>query len=122
MKMNRVKVSFFLLAFLIGACTLALLNTRHITRKMTAMVEDVRGAVTDVTSITRMEQAWEKYEPLLDLYSRHDEVERISQSIEKLRPLYDAHEYTELRLALSETENALAHLMKTEMPSLSNIL
>lgn len=120
--MNRVKVSFFLLAFLIGACTLALLNTRHITRKMTAMVEDVRGAVTDVTSITRMEQAWEKYEPLLDLYSRHDEVERISQSIEKLRPLYDAHEYTELRLALSETENALAHLMKTEIPSLSNIL
>lgn len=122
MKMNRVKITLFLLVFLFGFCTFALLNTRHIGRQMEGLVTRTQEVKIDEPAIKRIESQWEKYEPILDIYSRHDEVERISQSIDKLRPLYDVGQYEDLKVALDEITDALEHLIHTETPTISNIL
>lgn len=122
MNFGRMKIALCLLLFLFGFSTFALLSTKHITGRMAEMVRQAHVSSVDGETISAMESAWEHYEPILDLYSRHDEVERISQSIEKLRPLYNTRQYTELRLALYEIDDALDHLVKTETPAISNIL
>lgn len=133
MKLNRIKTACFLLAFLIAFCTFALMNTRRTAQHMEALVWqaqalDIRDESTETTVqaiaplLEEIRQEWQCHEPILDLYSRHDEVERISQSVEKLQPLYHTRQYTHLNTALYEITNALEHLMKTEVPSVENIL
>lgn len=133
MKLNRIKTAIGLFVFLIGFCTFALLNTRHISGQMDELVHQAQSVKLNDESaddkakavaplIDDIQNAWQKYEPLLDIYSRHDEVERISEGIDKLQPLYDNRSYTDLSLTLSEIDNALDHLMHTELPTVANIL
>lgn len=133
MKMNRIKITIFLFAFLIFFCTFALMNTRRTAEHMEALVReaqawDIKDESPEETAqalaplLAKIQQEWQHHEPILDLYSRHDEVERISQSVEKLQPLYHTRQYTDLNTSLYEITNALEHLMKTEVPSVENIL
>lgn len=133
MKLNRIKTAIFLFAFLISFCTFALMNTRRTAEHMETLVRqaqalDIRDESSETTVQTiaplldKIQKEWQHHEPILDLYSRHDEVERISQSVEKLQPLYHTQQYTDLNTALYEITNALEHLMKTEVPSMENIL
>ena len=122
MKLDRAKIAIALMAFLLGFSTFALLNTRHVGKEMTALVSGMRDTPPTTKDITRLEREWSRYEPVLDLYSRHDEVERISQAIEKLRPLYDTGQLDDFEVSLDEVTHALEHLVHTEMPTISNIL
>ena len=122
MKSNRAKITLALLLFQLAFCTFALLNTRHIGRQMEVLVSEVKNGPVDAQAIDRIETAWQKRESVLDLYSRHDEVERISLGVEKLRPLYDTAQYDDLKVSLDEIVAALEHLMHTETPTISNIL
>lgn len=133
MKINRIKTTLFLSVLLIGFCTFALLNTRHIGRQMKKLVHKAQEvSITDVSDedmaksisplIYDIKDSWEKYETILDTYSRHDEVERISECIDKLNPLYKTHRYTELNISLQQVSDALDHLVETETPTISNIL
>ena len=65
---------------------------------------------------------WQTYEPVVSTYSRHDEVERVSSAVRKLRPLCDSGQFDELYMTLHEISDALDHLKSTEMPSIANIL
>ncbi len=122
MKINRLKICAALLVFLFGFCTFALRNTRHVGRQMEALVNRVQSTEIDEQAIRRITDEWEKYEPILDIYSRHDEVERISQSVDKLRSFYKVGQYEDLQVSLDEITDALEHLVHTETPTISNIL
>ena len=133
MKINRAKTALFLCVFLIGFCTFALLNTRRISRRMGELVNDARSVSmsdkspeSDSESIAGMiddiKSAWQKYEPLLDIYSSHNEVERISENVNNLQALYDTQQYAQLNVSLCKITEALKHLMRTELPTVDNIL
>ena len=49
-------------------------------------------------------------------------MERVSEDMQKLRPLCDAGRYAELRLTLCQIQASLDHLLDTELPTVSNIL
>lgn len=133
MKMNRIKIAIFLFAFLISFCTFALMNTRRTAAHMEQLVRqaqalDIRDNSPDETAeriapiLQKLQKEWQHHETILDIYSRHDEVERISKSVQKLEPLYNTGQYTDLNTSLYEITDALEHLMKTEVPTLANIL
>ena len=131
--MNREKITLLLCALLIGFCTFALVNTHHTYRRMQAMIgqtlamkiqddmPDEQG-IRLTHEIDRLGRAWETSSRTLSTYSRHDEVERVSEDMQKLRPLCDAGQYTELRLTLCRIQASLDHLLDTELPTWGNIL
>lgn len=133
MKINRAKTTLFLFVFLIGFCTFALLNTRHISGQMKDLVRRAQSVSmsdespdNDSESIAHMiddiQSAWKRYEPVLDIYSSHNEVEQISESVNNLQAFYDTHQYNQLNVSLYKITEALEHLVKTEMPTIDNIL
>ena len=131
--MNRQKITLLLCALLLGFCTFALVNTRRTHHRMQAMVEqtlsiDIRDdmpgqqAARLTRDIDLLCRTWEASSRTLSTYSRHDEVERVSEDMQKLRPLCDAGQYTELRLTLCRIQASLDHLLDTELPTWGNIL
>ena len=133
MKMNREKITLLLVALLLLFCTLTLRGTRRVHDKMSALAAQAQafGLSDDINAetaeafapmIDRLNQEWERCEPIVSTYSRHDEVERVSENIRKLRALYDNGELTELNITLSELGDSLDHLLQTELPTIANIL
>lgn len=132
MKMNRLKVIAWLTAFLIVFCSVTLLSTWHVRKQMRSLVEKARTVnINDNSSsedierikpmLDKIEETWSKYEPTVSMYSRHDEIERVTEEIEWLKPLYDNGYYTQLNVKLVGINDALDHLLQTEQPSLANI-
>lgn len=133
MKINRLKVIAWLTVFLIAFCSAALIGTWYIRKQMYSLVKDAQNInISDESSredldkikplLNEIKNAWDKYEPTVSMYSRHDEVERVSQEIEWLDPLYDNGYYTQLNIKLVGINEALDHLLQTETPSFANIL
>lgn len=133
MKMNRLKIVGWLTVFLIIFCTAALTNTWYTRKKMNSLVKKAQSvSISDNSSeediarikplLDDIERTWDKYESRVATYSRHDEVERVTQEIEWLQPLYDNGYYSQLNVKLVGIDEALDHLLKTETPSLANIL
>ncbi len=133
MKINRLKIIVWLGAFLIVFCTAALVSTWYAQKEMHSIVEEARAvSISDMSSaedierikpmLKKIKNEWEKYRPLVSTYSRHDEVERVTEEIEWLDPLYDNGYYSQLNIKLVGINEALDHLMETETPSLANIL
>ena len=131
--MNRERVTVILFLLLMIFCTSALLGTVRVSRRMSDITDEAvsmsDGGKPDSENIQKLDakidelfRCWEKYEPIVSTYSRHDELERVSSAVRRLRPLYDSGQFDELFLTLNETGDALDHLRKTEMPSLANIL
>ncbi len=131
--MNRERISVVLFLLLIIFCTSALLGTVRVSRRMTDITNQAISMSdmgrTDAKSIEKLDakidelsQFWQKYEPVVSTYSRHDELERVSSAVQRLRPLYDSGKFGELFLTLHETHDALEHLRKTELPTVANIL
>ena len=133
MNINRLKVTAWLAVFIVVFCSVTLAGTWYVQRNMCSLVakaqevrlSDISGE-EDVQRIKPMlddiENSWKKYEALVSMYSRHDEVERVSQEIEWLAPLYDNGYYTQLNIKLVGINDALEHLLQTERPSIANIL
>ena len=114
-------------------CTAALLNTVSVSRRMSDITNEAismsDGGRPDAKNARRLDAKidelsgfWKKYEPVVSTYSRHDELERVSSAVRRLRPLYDSGKFDELFLTLHETDDALDHLKKTELPTIANIL
>lgn len=133
MKLNREIITVILFFLLLTFCTSALLNTVNVSRRMSQITEEAismtDGGKPDKNNlalldakINELSDGWMKYEPIVSTYSRHDELERVSSAVKKLRPLYDSGQYDELYLTLHETDDALDHLRKTELPTIANIL
>ena len=133
MKLNSEIITVILFFLLLTFCTSALLNTVNVSRRMSQITEEAismtDGGKPDKNNlalldakITELSDSWMKYEPIVSTYSRHDELERVSSAVKKLRPLYDSGQYDELYLTLHETDDALDHLRKTELPTIANIL
>ncbi len=132
MKLNREKITILLCLLLIALCSTALLTTVHVRDNMAKLTDKALAVnVSDdhpacaaeiqplIESITT---TWQTYEPVVSTYSRHDEVERVSSAVRKLRPLCDSGQFDELYMTLHEISDALDHLKSTEMPSIANIL
>ncbi|MGN0474055.1 MAG: DUF4363 family protein [Acutalibacteraceae bacterium] len=133
MKINRLKVIAWLGAFLIIFCTAALVCTWYAQKEMHKVVDEARTvSISDMSSaeelerikpmLKKIETKWEQYRPIVSTYSRHDEVERVTEEIEWLDPLYENGYYSQLNVKLVGINEALEHLMETEMPSIANIL
>lgn len=131
--MKREKITVILFILLLVFCTSALTNTVRVSRKMSQATNEAisltesgnpapKNRETLGAKLDELYDKWMKYEPIVSTYSRHDELERVSSAIKKLRPLFDSGKYDELYLTLNETKDALDHLKKTELPTLSNIL
>lgn len=133
MKMNRLKVIAWLGAFLIVFCTAALVCTWYAQKEMHSIVDEARAvSISDMSSkedierikpmLKKIKTDWEKYRQLVSTYSRHDEVERVTEEIEWIEPLYENGYYSQLNVKLVGVNEALEHLMETETPSIANIL
>lgn len=131
--MNRERVTVILFLLLMLFCTSALLNTVSVSRRMSDITNQAismsDGGQPDAKNIKKLDAQidqlsdfWQKNEPVVSTYSRHDELERVSSAVRRLRPLYDSGKFDELYLTLHETDDALDHLRKTELPSIANIL
>ena len=131
--MNRERITVILFLLLMTFCTAALLNTVSVSRRMSDITNEAismsDGGRPDAKNARRLDAKidelsgfWKKYEPVVSTYSRHDELERVSSAVQRLRPLYDSGKFGELFLTLHETHDALEHLRKTELPTVANIL
>lgn len=131
--MKREAITVILFLLLMTFCTAALLNTLNVSRRMSRVTNEAismtDGGKPDSENTERLgakldeiSRHWERYEPLISTYSRHDELERVSSAVKRLRPLYDSGKFGELFLTLHETDDALEHLRKTELPTVANIL
>ena len=131
--MNRERITVILFLLLMTFCTAALLNTVSVSRRMSDITNEAismsDGGRPDAKNARRLDAKidelsgfWKKYEPVVSTYSRHDELERVSSAVRRLRPLYDSGKVDELFLTLHETDDALDHLKKTELPTIANIL
>lgn len=136
--MNRERISVFLFLLLIAFCTASLLNTVRVSSRMSVITDqaidlaaaeageggepDAQGREKLEVKIDEIIRCWQKYEPVISTYSRHDELERVSSAVRKLRPLYESGKYDQLFLTLHETNDALDHLRSTELPTAANIL
>ncbi len=133
MKISREGITVMLFIFLLTFCAAALLHTVSVSRRMSGMTNEALSLIDAGDSepkdleqldakIDEISRSWKEYEPVVSTYSRHDELERVSSAVRKLRPLYDSGKYGELYLTLHETDDALDHLRTTELPSVANIL
>lgn len=133
MKMSREIITAILFLLLLTFCTYALVNTVSVSRRMSHITNEALsltdGGNPDQRSldlldskIDEISRSWKKYESVVSTYSRHDELERVTSAVQRLRPLYDSGKYGELYLTLHETDNALEHLKNTELPTIANIL
>ena len=133
MKYSREVITVLLFLLLLIFCSSALLNTTRVSGRMSQITQeaismtdrgnpDKQNIVRLDAKIKELSDCWEKYEPIVSTYSRHDELERVSSAVKKLRPLYDSRKYNELFLTLHETNDALDHLRSTELPTIANIL
>lgn len=133
MKLSRESITVILFLLILTVCTAALTNTQRVSRKMTRITKEAvfltDGGTPDVQSLEKLDEiidelsrSWDRYEPIVSTYSRHDELERVSSAVRRLRPLYDSGRFGELYLTLHETGDALDHLRKTELPTIANIL
>ncbi len=133
MKMNRERITVILFLLLMTFCTAALTNTVRVSRRMSRITNEAismtDGGSPDLIGLEGLESkieeissCWGEYEPVVSTYSRHDELERVSSAVRRLRPLYDSGKFDELYLTLHETDDALDHLRKTELPTIANIL
>ncbi len=130
--LSRETITLILCLLLITFCSAAMLTTLHVRDSMAeltgkALTLDVReghssGAEQLMPCIDRIILQWGKYEPVVSTYSRHDELERISSAVQRLRPLYDSRQFDELYLTLHELSDALDHFKSTELPTVANIL
>ena len=133
MKMNRERITIVLLLALLAFCGWALNNTVTVSREMSTLTDEAIS-MTDMgradpdsfdalgEKLGEISRRWEECEPVVSTYSRHDELERVSSAVRKLRPLYESKKPRELYLTLNETRAALDHLKKTELPTIANIL
>lgn len=133
MKYTREIITVILFFALLTFCTSALLNTVNVSRRMSKLTNEAISMTDGVTpdegrikeldsKLHELSDTWMKYEPIVSTYSRHDELERVSTAVKKLRPLFDSGKYDALYLTLHETDDALDHLKKTELPTIANIL
>ena len=133
MKISREGITVMLFIFLLTFCAAALMHTVSVSRRMSGMTNEALSLIDAGDSepkdleqldakIDEISRSWKEYEPVVSTYSRHDELERVSSAVRKLRPLYDSGKYGELYLTLHETDDALDHLRTTELPSVANIL
>ncbi len=133
MKMNRIKIIAWLTAFIIIFCSGTLICTWYTKKQMHQIVDKaLEVSISDTSSqedikrikpmLEKIETQWSKYESIVDTYSRHNDVERVTEEIERIRPLYDNGQYTQLNIKLAGINEALDHLMKNETPSIANIL
>ena len=133
MKISREGITVMLFIFLLTFCAAALLHTVSVSRRMSGMTNEALSLIDAGDSepkdleqldakIDEISRSWKEYEPVVSTYSRHDELERVSSAVRRLRPLYDSGKYGELYLTLHETDDALDHLRTTELPSVANIL
>ena len=133
MKISREGITVMLFIFLLTFCAAALLHTVSVSRRMSGMTNEALSLIDAGDSepkdleqldakIDEISRSWKEYEPVVSTYSRHDELERVSSAVRKLRPLYDSGKYGELYLTLHETDDALDHLRTTELPTVANIL
>lgn len=131
--MNRIKIIVWLTIFLIIFCSGTLICTWYTKKQMHQIVDKALAvSISDTSSqedikrikpmLEKIETQWSKYEPIVDTYSRHNDVERVTEEIERIRPLYDNGQYTQLNIKLAGINEALDHLMKNETPSIANIL
>ncbi len=133
MKKGREKITIILCLLLAVLCSSSALVTRHVKSSMLQLAEqaiamDIRDDIPDSEAekikpiLQSIVTRWETYEPIISTYSRHDEAERVTSAVQKLRPLWDTRQFTELHMTLHELSDALEHLQKTESPSIANIL
>lgn len=131
--MNREKITLILCLLLTALCSAALLTTIHVRDSMVSLTDkalalDVQDNIPNMQKdeilplIDGIANGWQKYEPIVSTYSRHDEVERVSSAVRRLRPLCDSGQFDELYMALHEISDSLDHLRSTELPTIANIL
>ena len=131
--MNRARITAIICVFLAAFCSAALINTVNASRELSRLTgealaltnggspaEEELDALGD--KISELSRAWEQCQPVISTYSRHDELERVSSAVRRLRPLLRSRKFDELYLTLHETGDALEHLRSTELPTISNIL
>ncbi len=133
MKINREGITVMLFLLLLICCTAALVNTLRVSRGMSRLTNEAialsAGGNPGTESLEQLgdkideiARCWGRYEPVVSTYSRHDESERVSSAVRRLRPLFDSGKFGELYLTLHETDDALDHLRTTELPTVANIL
>lgn len=133
MKISREGITVMLFIFLLTFCAAALLHTVSVSRRMSGMTNEALSLIDAGDSepkdleqldakIDEISRSWKEYEPVVSTYSRHDESERVSSAVRRLRPLFDSGKFGELYLTLHETDDALDHLRTTELPTVANIL
>ena len=134
--MNREKITAILALLVAALCGASLFTTVHVCRRMSALTEEAIASSyvmlyepdgkNDLEALLAksdsIREVWEAYEPIVSTYSRHNEVERVSKAVQKLRPLLECKRTDEVYATLHEIHDALEHLKKTELPSAANIL
>lgn len=131
--MIREKITALLCALLLLFCAFALMNTRRTHDRMKERVRQTLAAIPPTEpsegqaartaqAVDDLCRAWERERRLVSTYSRHDELERVSEDMQRLRPLCESGDYGELRLKLHDIDASLDHLLDTELPTLTNIL
>ena len=131
--MNRGRITAIISMLLAVFCTAALVNTWNVSRNMARVTDEALALAAegrpDEAGVAQLEQKirqlsddWEEFAPIVSTYSRHDELERVTSAVRRLRPLFVSGKYDELYLTLNETRDALDHLRDTELPTISNIL
>ncbi len=129
--MGRLKAALVIFLLLIALCTAALVNTWVTHNKMDSLVEkamtvSISDEYTDEAKAIKpmLEEIgtyWGKCEKYVSMYSQHDDVQKISEQVNLLLPLYENRRYTQLNIALSEVSASLDHLLESEIPSVENI-
>ena len=131
--MKRERITVLICLVLVTFCAAALTNTVHVSRRMTVITDqaialtgeggpDGKNLTKLDRKISEIDRIWEKLAPVVSTYSRHDELERVTSAVQRLRPLFESGQFDELYLTLHETKDALDHLRQTELPTIENIL
>ncbi len=116
---KRLTTAIIILAVIMLISTVSLVSTGIIADRIIDNAKQLQSSAADAPTLELFEDKWEKYERFLSFYTRHSEIENISESVHILDTLAeDSHLF---RVECNRIIAAAEHMKNTERPYLRNI-
>ena len=122
--MRRAWVAAAFVIVALAVCVFGILYTNKATNEIKHDIEVLQEKSGEDAQVylEQVRAKWEKYAHALSCYTRHSEIEDVTQCIEPLDAMLLEGQEGMFRIKCDDAINAIDHLRETEQPYIHNIL
>lgn len=126
--MNRIYIAIIIAVILVLLCFAGYIYIKYSTNEMIIAAKQANNAAhldnieNAKQKVYELEQKWKKHENILSTYIRHTELDELGLIISSLAPLLENGNMSMFYSECKKCINKLDSLLKSEIPSYSNLL